>query len=231
MSEPDLEQAAVSSLPIYIFQGMTPEESLLRELASRLPAARIIPWIEPLYGESLADYAVRLVEPLGQLCCLVGVSFGGIVALEAARLLHPKVCILISSIGHPRELPPWFRAWGWLPAFLNRAALRLVGQVAHAWPRKRRNRTTIRLLKLGGATGNWYRWATTAVLAWQPQPWNSEIRLVRIHGDRDTTFPLRYLHPDVVIPGGGHHLAGTHAPQVAEVISSTVQTLIARQSK
>lgn len=58
-----------------------------------------IDWISPNKNESLASYAERLskVIDLSQPFALVGVSFGGMIAVEMAKLLNPATTIIISS--------------------------------------------------------------------------------------------------------------------------------------
>jgi pimeloyl-ACP methyl ester carboxylesterase len=96
--------------------------------------------------------------------------------------------------------------------------LAAVGSLAASMPRPLRSRSTVRLTKLAGSGGAWHRWATSAVLRWQPGPELDEIPTLHIHGDADMTFPLRYVRPDVVIRGGGHVLPLTHPQELAEII-------------
>lgn len=44
------------------------------------------------------------------------------------------------------------------------------------------------------------------------------IPTIRIHGDRDKTFPLRYTDTDMVIRGGGHVLPLTHPAEIAKAL-------------
>ncbi|MEZ6089211.1 MAG: alpha/beta hydrolase [Pirellulaceae bacterium] len=74
------------------------------------------------------------------------------------------------------------------------------------------------MTKLNGDAGEWHRWATAAVLNWSPSTDADRIPLFRIHGDRDTTFPIRYTNADIVIRGGGHVLPVTHHEEVAEAL-------------
>jgi pimeloyl-ACP methyl ester carboxylesterase len=93
-------------------------------------------------------------------------------------------------------------------------------------PRRIRSRSTARLTKLAGASGSWHRWATAAVLRWQPGRELDQIPTFQIHGDADTTFPIRYLHPDIVIRGGGHVLPLTHSTELSELIAEHAARLI-----
>jgi pimeloyl-ACP methyl ester carboxylesterase len=89
--------------------------------------------------------------------------------------------------------------------------------MAKSMPRLIRSRSTVRLTKFAGS--DWHRWATAAVLRWQPGPELDEIPTLHIHGDCDTTLPLSYVHPNVVIRGGGHVLPLTHPEELGTMIA------------
>lgn len=194
---------------------MTPTARVFDRLAPLLPNCTVVDWIPPRAEDSVASYAQRLVAEvaLGD-CFLGGVSFGGIVALEVARLIHPKTCFLISSVRSPKHLPPWFR----LPACLaDTRVLAAAGHFAASVPKRVRSGATVRMAKLAGDDGAWYRWAASAVLRWTPGH-EPPPRVCHIHGAADRTFPIRYTSPDIVIPGGGHVLPATHPGDVAEAM-------------
>ena len=226
---------------IYLLPGMSPDLRLFDRLLPLLPGAVVVPWIEPLKGESIGQYAERLAGGLSALAprehalsrsesrlFVCGVSFGGIVARELAHAISARGCVLVSSVRTPAELPPWFRVMRYSPAGSERV-LAAVGSLAASMPRHMRTRSTARLTKLAGSGGAWHRWATAAVLRWRPRPELDEIPTLHIHGDCDTTLPLRYVRPDVVIRGGGHVLPLTHAEELARLIAEFAACPAARQ--
>lgn len=207
--------------PILLLGGMTPDARIFQQLLPRLPNALVVPWIEPENGESLEHYSKRLAKTLSvtEPVVLCGVSFGGIVAMEVARSIDAKACVLISSIRSPRELPPWLRIWRFMGGKAGSVLLNGIGTAARLFPSYARSRATVRLSKLGGRSGAWHRWATSAVLGWNPRPLPGSTSIIQIHGDRDGTFPIRYLRPDLLISGGDHVMALTHAERLAELLA------------
>lgn len=207
---------------ILLLPGMTPNDDLFRNMQPLLPDSQVIDWIAPKSHESLADYTVRLASSLDQAepCVIAGVSFGGIVAQELAWHLPARACVLISSIRHPRELPPWFRMLRAFPGPGIEFGLHGVGRLANRVPHRVRTASTIRLRKLNGSSGAWYRWATSAVLSWRPRNQPLPFPLLQLHGDLDETFPIRFLTPDRVVAGGGHTLPVSHPREVAEFIKT-----------
>jgi pimeloyl-ACP methyl ester carboxylesterase len=202
---------------ILLLTGMTPDHRIFDRLLPLLPTAVVVDWISPKERESIVSYADRLSctinydEPM----VVCGVSFGGIIARELACRLNTTSCVLISSVRSPRELPPWYRICRVAPRSAE-AIMKASGAVANRWPRRLRSPATWRLRKLAGKSGEWYRWATAAVLNWKPSQHVDQIPSVHIHGDRDATFPIRYTRADSIILGGGHVLPLTHFEEIAE---------------
>ena len=69
-----------------------------------------ITWIIPLPRESMAEYAFRLLPQItSDNPVLIGVSFGGMIALEIAKLISVEKVILISSATSPNAIPSYFK--------------------------------------------------------------------------------------------------------------------------
>lgn len=209
------------SPPIYLLPGMTADYPVYARLLPLVAGASVAPYIDPLPNESFASYAARMAPRFTADCYLGGISFGGIVALEIARLVRPRGCILISSIRSPRQLPPWFRIGRALGGRNSSRLLGLFGDAAALVPARIRTGSTIRVAKLSGSSGAWHRWATSAVLDWQPEG-DFAFPILHIHGDADQTFPLRYVRPDIVVHGGRHALTVSHPIETANAINAFV---------
>jgi pimeloyl-ACP methyl ester carboxylesterase len=206
------------TLPIYLLPGMTPQYPVYSRLLPLLPNAQVVPFIEPEPNESLTDYAKRMAPQFPDRCFIGGVSFGGILAQEISRIVHPAGCIVIASIQRPSQLPPWLRLWRLLGGRHASRVLNAVGSSAKCVPTSIRTSSTARLTKLSGDSGKWHRWATSAVLDWSPST-PIAAPILHIHGDADTTFPVRYTKPDIVIQHGRHALPMSHPIETANVIN------------
>jgi pimeloyl-ACP methyl ester carboxylesterase len=204
--------------PIYLIPGMTADFPVYSRVLRLLPNAIVADYIPPEGNETLVSYASRMANRIPANSFVAGVSFGGIVALEIARVVRPQGCILISSIRKPAELPPWFRIWRALGGRRSNAFLQTIGTAASMVPRFACTSSTIRVTKLAGAGGRWHRWATASVLDWQPDPEFKACPLLQIHGSADSTFPIRYINPDVTVVGGRHALTISHPKETAAAI-------------
>ncbi len=206
-------------LPIYLLPGMTPQYPVYSKMLPLLPTARVVPFIDPEPNETLTSYAQRMASQFAEPCFIGGVSFGGILAQEIARLIQPAGCIVIASIQKPSQLPPWLRFWRLFGGRHASRILNAVGNSANYFPNPIRTSSTARLTELSGESGEWHRWATSAVLDWAPNgPLESQI--LHVHGDADATFPVRYTEPDTVIRHGRHALPMSHPTETANAIKN-----------
>lgn len=205
---------------VLLLTGMTPDSRIFQRLLPSLPTAEIVSWIEPIRNESIPEYAARLASTIqsSEPVVVCGVSFGGIIARELAWRINAHTCVLISSIRSPDELPPWIRAIRRGAGIWNNWIFHLLGKFAFAIQNISCVPSITRIAKFTGENGAWYRWATNSVLRWYPSQQIDDVPVVQIHGSDDTTFPLKFVHPNFVISGGGHTIALTHADEIATII-------------
>jgi pimeloyl-ACP methyl ester carboxylesterase len=207
-----------SHLPLILLSGMGADHRLFRAQAEAFANVVTPAWLRPERNESLPNYARRLaaeVDPGGP-CLVGGCSLGGMIALEMARYLQARACLLISSIRSPDQPPLRFR--------MLRPAVRIAAQPLRALPWLGRVVRGIAgpalgaaqqqlLEQLADADGRFLQWATWALLTWTPKPLG-DVPIVQIHGTGDHLLPYRLTRPDVLIPGGGHALPITHPREV-----------------
>ena len=211
----------MADLNVYFISGIGGDSRLFKHV--QLPEGydtRYVEWISPEKGETLPDYAFRLTEQIDtwQPFILVGMSLGGIMAVEIAKRYAPVATILIGSIPVSSQLPGYYAVAGklrlpdLLPAsFFKRAATlkRLLTREKDA------DKAMIREVIRDGDP--WFiKWGLKAVLEWRneeiPQPfWH-------IHGTRDEVFPIWFTRPSHIISKGGHMLVINHAAEVNRIL-------------
>lgn len=93
-------------MKFYLIGGLGADERVFNYLELDVETT-VIKWIEPKPKEELKSYAIRLIEQINQKdeFGILGVSFGGIIAIEISKLIKPKKLILISSVETSRQLP------------------------------------------------------------------------------------------------------------------------------
>ena len=191
-------------------------------------------WIEPLPGESVSSYAQRLAVSLKRddVTHLAGVSFGGVLALEMARVLKVKGVIVVSGILSPEELPWYFRALKSVPKiFLNFlldvSFVMTAGIVSYCGIFLPKN--SIAFFKwYGNADKSLVKWGAPALLNWIPAYNIDDISLLRIHGDADGIFPHVDKGALTAVSGGGHVITVTHPESVNRAVFDFISQTMSR---
>ncbi|ARS36249.1 alpha/beta hydrolase [Pontibacter actiniarum] len=212
---------------VYFLSGLGADWRMFQflKLPDYLPQQHI-QWVEPRHiDEPGQEYVHRLKEQVTDPDpILVGMSYGGLVAIELSKVLKPRKTILISSLATRHALPTIYRKLGktklhrWMPLKLMQSAVPLAPFFfgAHTKPEK---------LLLKGAImyidEKLLRWSLGQLLVW-PQ---EEILpgLVQIHGTRDLVLPL-HDRPDIIKVQGGEHLMVMHqADEISAILSKILE--------
>ena len=204
----------------YLIPGLGADERVFQFL--RLPGtAHVLHWLAPnTPAEPLPRYAARLAQavPPKQPCWLVGVSFGGVLALEIAQLRPLARVVLISSFAGPHELP-WLgrlaRATGLYRLLPPQLLPRLPGLASWFFGvRTRRDRHLLRQI-LRDTDPAFTRWAIDSLLQWPGRP---EAPAVRIHGTHDRLLPHGAPHSRYCLPGG-HLIIVSRAAEISRILT------------
>lgn len=208
-------------MKVYFISGLAADSRIFRNI--ELPEGYetvFLEWIDALPHESLEHYAKRLAAPisLSEPCILLGMSMGGMVAVEIAKLVAPLQCIIISSVPVASELPFYFHWAGkiklqqWIPiSLVKNASLTKRLFSTETAEDKRILRQIIR-----ESDDGFVRWAMDAILRWKNE-WRPPA-LLHIHGSRDEMLPLRFTHPTHIIKGAGHLMIMNRAGQINELL-------------
>lgn len=214
---------------LILFPGMGASQRMFQSQRLAFPDLIVPDWIEPKYKETLPQYARRLAETIdpGRPYIVGGASFGGMVALEVARYLDTRACVLIASIRSRRELPWRYRWLGPLASTIPGTCENLAGwgiQFGEAVSRPFRKKTIQEspLVHMASEQGRFLRWASIATLRWKPKANAFRFPIEQIHGDADLVLESRLTTPDVVIPKAGHLLTLTHPAQVNQFLENAI---------
>jgi pimeloyl-ACP methyl ester carboxylesterase len=205
---------------VYVISGIGADYRLFKNI--QLPygfEAEYLHWIAPMQGESIREYASRLAQNINrdEQHILIGLSLGGIMATEIAKLTSPVNTIIFGSVPTHKQLPPWFKyaAKIKLHRLIHPSFVKLSATVKHSlFTKGAENRKFLRQLIRDGDNRFIY-WGMDAVMKWR----NEEIpaNLIHIHGSNDEVFPIRYVKPAYVLKGG-HLLVFHHANEVNKLL-------------
>ena len=209
---------------IYCISGLGADERAFSKLKIKGHNLVSLPWLLPVKKETIEQYAKRMsVGITEQNPVLMGLSFGGMVCIEIAKLLTVDKIILISSIKSSGELPMWMVRAGKLKLnkffsmqsykILEPIQNRFLGITESAEIEMVRNyRKNVPVV--------YTNWAVNEVLNWRNN-WQPPV-LFHIHGDNDKMFPIKKVSPTHIVKGGGHFMIMSKAAEVSNYINEIV---------
>ena len=216
-------------MTVYFISGQAADKQLFENLV--LPSSiliRYVHWIEPLKKEPLAKYCERLskqIDPKEDFV-LIGVSLGGVVAVELNKILSHKLTIIIYSIATAKERPPYFR-------FINFLKLQKIAPGSlYKWynpfvnwyfgTKSSREKELLRYY-MKNTTKNYMKWATNEVLNWRNE--ERPARLFHIHGTSDRIFLHQFTHADYKIEKGTHLMVHNRAGEISKIVTEKLNAI------
>jgi len=207
---------------VYLISGLGADERVFQRLQWEGYKPIHITWEKPERDEPLDSYARRLSEQIATpRPILVGLSFGGIVAIEIAKQIEVESVIVISSAKTSLEIPRYFKWFRWFPIYrwfpfkqvLWACYWLLYWFFGVGTPEERQMLKAILL----DTDINFLRWAMHRVVVWD----NSVVpeRLYHVHGMGDRIFPLRWVKPDLNIERGGHLMIWNQAEEISALLA------------
>ncbi|PVD53495.1 alpha/beta hydrolase [Terrimonas sp.] len=217
---------------VYCICGLGADERIFSKLTWQ-PGTDVhyIQWLVPEKDETLEAYAKRMAAQITSTddFTLIGVSFGGIMAIEITRIMPVKKLILISSVETHHQLPTWMKLCGKLRLY------RLIPTgVLH----------DIRPLKLFEPIENYFlgsytqdqkalareyrknvnpyylKWSIRQILHWKNERVFKDF--YHIHGTADRIFPIKKITPTHSIEAGRHFMLYHKPEEVSEVLRKII---------
>jgi esterase/lipase len=180
-----------------------------------------IDWIRPKKKESLPDYAHRLAEVIDDTepFSLMGLSFGGMISIEIAKVKKPKHLILISSIPKPSQMPRIYKlgklikVYFWFPFKLVKNNVKLTNKLFGI---KGKTHQRVMHSVMEKTDTKFLKWAIRAILTWKN---TEDIPHKSIRGTKDKILPLLKSDADYIIQDGSHFMVVVKAGQISKIIN------------
>ncbi|MGB0403882.1 MAG: alpha/beta hydrolase [Salibacteraceae bacterium] len=185
-----------------------------------------IPWLQPHKKESLKDYSKRMATTIDteEEFCLMGVSFGGIVCQEIAKIVNPKTIFLISSVTQSSEVPFIMK----LPAKLGlnslipQKGIERSKEITHfLFGAKRKSEKQFLNNILDKIDIEYLKWSTAQIGLW-----NQKSRLnntVRFHGKKDFLFPRMFQKRVDYWLENGHFASVQEGKKISVIVNEIIQ--------
>lgn len=203
---------------IYLLSGLGADKSAFNFIDLSGFNANHIEWINPVENEQIENYAKRLSKQIQtDNPIVIGVSFGGIMAVEIAKQIKTEKIILISSVKTKHEIPLYFRFVGYLkihriiPIKFFKQVNRLTYWFFGA---KTKNEKELLMTIIKRTDTNFLRWAIDKIVNWKNT--TRFANLVHIHGTDDKILPLRAANYKVY--NGGHLMVVNKGAELTALI-------------
>jgi len=210
---------------IYAFSGLGADESVFTELEFPGYEVIFVRWIQPLQQETMVAYASRLLAQItSSQPILIGLSFGGMMAIEVAKQIDTTHVILLASAKTKSEIPFYFRWVGklGLHRLLPAGLLKRPGFFPN-WLFGVQSEAEKEILNeiLRKTDPAFVRWAIHQIVCWKNEAIPDQ--LTHIHGDIDRLLPHRFVNCDHTISKGGHFMTLNRASEINELLMYTLR--------
>ncbi len=220
----EMDSARKDSIPtnkkIYLFSGLGADERAFQNLDFGTFYVHFIRWIPPGKNETISDYAKRIrAQITDENPILLGLSFGGMLAVEISKQISFDRLILLASAKVSAEIPPYFRLAGkirlqvLIPTVWLKRPSRLLYWLfgtKTAWERD--------LLKqiLADTDPIFLEWALRQIATWK----NDSVpqHVFHIHGTADRILPIKFIKSDVQLDNAGHFMTLNRADELSLLI-------------
>jgi pimeloyl-ACP methyl ester carboxylesterase len=198
----------MSKIPVYMMPGLAANSLIFENI--KLPESNfeihLLDWEIPIGNETLLQYAERMAKLVKhEKAVLVGVSFGGVLVQEMAHFLDLRKLIIISSVKSNLELPlpmkiaKTTKAYKLMPTSLFQNIESLVklsfGKVVN-------QRIKLYQKYMSRREKLYLDWAIEQMVLWSRVAVDPKV--IHIHGDADTVFPVKCIKNCIVVKGGTH---------------------------
>ncbi len=211
---------------IYCISGFGADERIFSKVDFGENDVHFIQWKIPEKHESIESYASRMQQGIiHPNPVLIGLSFGGMMSIEIAKLIPVEKIILVSSVCCRKELPFYMK----LTSALNLNRLIPMKPYPILEPIENFNlgvetKEEKKLLKEYRDNLNlqYSNWAIGQVVNWKNE-WLPP-NFIHIHGTKDHIFPIRkIINPEYKIRNAGHLLLMNNAEEANEIFKKELQ--------
>lgn len=210
---------------IYIFSGLGADERIFQKIDFSGFSITYIKWIVPKENETIENYATRILKQITtrEKPTLIGVSFGGIMAIEVAKQLETEKVILISSAKTTTEIPFYYRFAGKLRIHkLLSTKILKSSNVFTNYFFGTNSKFDKQLLKqiLIDTDPIFLKWAIDKIVLWKN---HTQIKKTfHIHGTSDRILPIRFVKCNLKIQNGGHLMTLNKSDELNKVLHQQI---------
>lgn len=208
---------------VFLLSGLGADKRVFDFLNLKRYNTQCIEWIKPYEDENIEAYAQRLLVQIeSKKPILIGVSFGGIMAMEIGKLIKTEKIILISSIETNEDLPlrtKWFGFFK-LNKLIPATLLNEVNDGLY-WAFGVEKKEEKKILKsiIEDSDPDFLKWGINEVVNWKNETKLSNV--TTINGTEDRVFPDKT--GDFNIRGGGHMMIINRSDELNKILDEVLE--------
>jgi pimeloyl-ACP methyl ester carboxylesterase len=193
---------------VYLMPGMAASPKIFEHIKLPINQFEIhfLEWVIPLDNESLSDYALRIRQYIKHdSIVLLGVSFGGVLVQEISKYVNIRKLIIVSSVKSRHELPKKMllaKSTGAYKILPTHLASKIDVFEKYAFGKLLVKRLELYKKYLSVNDSKYLSWAIKEMVCWEQEVYNPKI--IHIHGENDSVFPIKYISNCIKIPKGTH---------------------------
>ena len=213
---------------LYFISGLGADKRIFRKLI--LPESYTIhhmDWAPVTKTESIESYCEKLSLQIDQSLpfILVGLSFGGLIAIELSRKLKPVQTIIISSFCFKKEVPAYYILMGKLRIhrlITSKFLLRPAGLMFRIMGAKNADEKNLLSNILKETDPHFLKWAINQLFSWD-NTWQPE-NFLHIHGTADKLLPMKANMNAIAVEGGEHLMVYSQAEWVSRILINNLKS-------
>ena len=209
---------------LYCIPGLGLDHRVFERLDLASYELKFLDWIPAKTDEKIRDYAKRFSTGIKDSSfSLLGVSLGGIAAIEIAKLKKVNRLILVSTIKHQDEMPAYLKWMNRFPANQLSAAKMAVELSIALKPfydkaDKRGNELYQKMVRESSL--EFINWGVKVMSQWEMEK-PIEIPYIHLHGTEDLVFPIKNIDNATTIKGGTHFMIFNDAKKISKLIEES----------
>lgn len=213
---------------LYIFSGLGADSRVFQNMDFEGYNTTFVEWILPIKNESIAAYAERLVSQIKhKRPILIGLSFGGIMAVEISKIIEVEKVILIASAKNQSEIPWYYkiagkcRLYNLMPISLMKSA-NFLSFWFFGIESKHEKKLLANILK--DTDDNFLKWAIIQITTWKNNV-NPE-NCYHIHGISDRILPIKFINSSIKVEQGGHFMTLNKAKLLTKLVRNEIEKTV-----
>ena len=178
-------------------------------------------WEQAELDDSLAGYAKKMLPQidLNQPVVLIGLSFGGLLAVELSKLIDHCQTIVISSAVRSSYFPKKYKLFGTRRSIYKVpfSIIRKANFIANYFfgVKEKEHKALLKEILLN-SDEFFFKWGLNSIFLWENDYIPPDLTI--IHGTNDKIFPN--MEPNAIaIEGGGHFMVLDKAKLISNVLS------------